>query len=81
MEFKKIGSYGNGMTMYAKFTGYLDCIQYYFKLSNGDKTPLQTIQYSQLDMFRKLYQEMNKDLFKEDIKVDWGMLLKINEGE
>jgi hypothetical protein len=73
--FKYISTHNCGQKteLWAKFTGYLDTIQYIYYLPNVDKTipnNANTTSYLQIDMFAQIRDKMRNDFLKYDIQYD-----------
>ena len=59
--------------VWAKFSGYLDTIQYHFYLPLLDETVsnnVNTSSYLQLDMLAQIRDKMRNDFVKKDIQYD-----------
>ena len=69
--FKLIAKENNGTEVYAKFTGYEDCIQYYY-CKDGivlNNTP-ETISYSWALLFKGIANELREDCIKNNINIE-----------
>lgn len=64
---------GQKTELWARFTGYLDTIEYIYYLPNVDETipkSANTTSYLQIDMFTQIRDKLRNDFFKEDIQLD-----------